>query len=74
MAISMWMIILEGVVVVGMIAVDDMRRHEHVKKSGDDLDADEATHKAGNENEAGGLVRDATLLKVAFGLGQHAIQ
>lgn len=74
MAISVGVVILGNVVVMSMIAVNDMRGHKLVEESRDHLDTDEPTNKAGHKYEPGWLVGEATLLKVALGLGQHAIQ
>ena len=73
MAISVDVVILSNVVIMGMIAVNDMRRHKLVEESRDHLNTDEPANKAGHKYEPGWLVGETTLLKVALGLGQHAI-
>lgn len=40
------------VIIVGMVAIDDMRRHVLVKKSGNDLDANKACDEAAHHQKA----------------------
>ena len=48
----MFRVCLTRVIVVGMVAVDDMRRHVLVEKSRNDLDPDKASHEAAHHQEA----------------------
>lgn len=62
------------VIIVGMVAINDMRRHVLVKKSGNDLDANEACNEAAHHQEARLPLVPVILGEIALGRGEHAIQ
>lgn len=68
------MAIVRGSIVVAMVAVDDMGGHKLVDDSRDNLDANEACSKEAHHDETGSLIGPTLLLKVFFGLGEHAEQ
>lgn len=59
---------------MGMIAFDNVSRHELVKYSRNTLDTDETTNETGHHDEASSLLRPFGLLEVVLGFGQHTIQ
>lgn len=68
------MAIVRGSIVVAMVAVDDVGGHKLVDDSRDDLDANKACGKEAHHNKASSLIGPTLLLKVFFGLGEHAEQ
>lgn len=68
------MTIVRGSIVVAMVAVDDVGRHELVDDSRDNLDANEANGKEAHHDKTSSLVGPTLLLKVFLGLGEHAEQ
>lgn len=59
---------------MAMVAVDDVGRHKLVDESRDNLDANEACGKEAHHDKTSSLVGPTLLLKVFFGLGEHAEQ
>jgi hypothetical protein len=59
---------------MGMIAFDNVSRHELVKYSRNTLDTDETTNETDHHDEASSLLRPFGLLEVVLGFGQHTIQ
>lgn len=51
---------------MGMIAVDDVGRHELVEKSRHSLDAEESQGEEEHHDQASSLVRPTLLFKVLF--------
>lgn len=68
------MALVRGSIVVAMVAVDDVGGHKLVDDSRDDLDANEACGKEAHHDKASSLIGPTLLLKVFFGLGEHAEQ
>lgn len=66
--------IVRGIIVVAMVAVDDVGGHKLVDESRDNLDANEACGKEAHHEKTSSLVCPALLLEVFFGLGEHAEQ
>jgi hypothetical protein len=62
------------VVIMCVIAIDNMRRHELVKYSGDDLNAEEAPYKAGHHYEAGSLPLYSAFHEIAHRRRKHAVE
>jgi hypothetical protein len=60
--------------VMSVVAVDDVGRHELVENSRNGLNADEAPGEAGDYEQAGRLIGPSCVLEVMLGLGQHAIE
>lgn len=65
------MTVLSGIVVVCMVAIDDVGWHELMEHSRNCLNTDEAADEAAHHDETGRLIGPALLLKVSFGLGKH---
>lgn len=61
-------------IVMAMVAVDNVGGHKLVDDSRDGLDANEAYSKEAHHDKAGSLVGPTLLLKVFFGLGEHAVE
>jgi hypothetical protein len=57
-----------------MVAVNDVGGHKSVNESRDNLDANEAYGKEAHHDKTSSLVCPTLLLKVFFGLGEHAEQ
>ena len=68
-----WLVIL-SVVLVRMIAVNDVGRHKAVDDAGHDLHAHKAQGKAANHEQAGHLVGLSIVGEVPLGRRQHAVE
>lgn len=62
------------VLVMGVVAVDNVGWHIPVEQARDHLDAEKASNKAAHDNEACRVISKAILLQILFRRWKHAVQ
>lgn len=70
----LWSFLVHLVIIVAVVAVDNMRGDEPVHDSGQDLNADNTSEKHSDEKVRGGTGRVSRILKVGFGLREHGVE